>query len=226
MDIISHSFLESVPSLSLQAFICFSFARPAVPRSSFLQVILQPAQYQLSQQAISTRLEAFHLEAFGGSPLLDSPHVHVHQMGWPLRQVVQDMRGIHNRAVSALRLALQPAEEVAPAQQVQVHGDLIEQQHTPWPQQPHGELDAPALAIADGVHPPGKVDVEDGNELIAARGVVRAAHGIEQRGHIDVGSHDGVEDPFEAEICHALEAMLERVNPGDADGRGWGQSFA
>lgn len=47
-------------------------------------------------------------------------------MSRPLRQIIQDMRGIHNRALSRLRLPLKEGEEVAPREQVQVDCDFVQ----------------------------------------------------------------------------------------------------
>ena len=143
----------------------------------------------------------------------------MHQMTGPTRQIVQDVRRVDDRALAPLRLALEPLEEVAAAQEVEVDGDLVEQEDGPGPDEAHGELDAAALAVRDGVHAPAQVDVEDADELVAAARVVGAADGGEQRRHVDVGPHDRVEDPFKAEVGDAFERGAERVDAADRDRR-------
>ena len=152
--------------------------------------------------------------------------MHMDEMRRPLRQIIQNMRGVHNRTRPTRRLPLEELEKIPPAQQIEVHGDLVEQQHRPRPQQAHGQLDAAALAVRHCVHAPAQVDVEDGDEFGLARGVVPAADRVEQRGHVDVGAHDRVEHPFQAEVGDALEAFLEGVDAGDRDGTGGGEAFA
>jgi len=76
------------------------------------------------------------------------------------------------------------------------------------------------------VHAPPQVDVEDTDELVAAVGVVRAADGGEESGHVDVGAYDGVEDPFDAEVGHAGEGVGEGVEGGDGYGGRGGHAAA
>lgn len=76
------------------------------------------------------------------------------------------------------------------------------------------------------MHAPPQVDVEDVHELGAAVGEGAAADAVEQGGHVDVGAHDGVEDPFETQVGDALEAGGEGVDAGDGDGVGGGEAFA
>jgi hypothetical protein len=68
------------------------------------------------------------------------------------------------------------------------------------------------------VHAPAQVDVEDLDEVVAALAVVVAADRGQQRRHVDVGAHDGVEHPLQPEVRHALEAHLERVDARDGHG--------
>ena len=143
----------------------------------------------------------------------------MHQMTGPAGQIVQDMRRVDDRARPPLRLALEPLEEVAAAQQVEVDGDLVEQEDGPRAYEAHGELDAAALAVRDGVHSPAQVDVEDADELVAAVRVVGAADRGEQGRHVDVGAHDRVEDPLEPEVGDALERGAEGVDAADGDRR-------
>jgi hypothetical protein len=76
------------------------------------------------------------------------------------------------------------------------------------------------------VHAPRQVDVEDVDELVAPLRVVVAADRGEQRHDVDVGAHNRVQDPLEAEVGHALEAMLEGVDAGDGNRVGWGHALA
>ena len=50
--------------------------------------------------------------------------------------------------------------------------------------------------------------------------------GGQERGHVNVRAHDGIEHPFETEVGYAFEAVLEGVDACDGDGRGWGETFA
>lgn len=68
------------------------------------------------------------------------------------------------------------------------------------------------------MHAPREIDVQDSHELVAARGVVVAAHAAQQLRDPDVRPHDGVEHPFETQVCHAFEAVLEGVDTADGDG--------
>ena len=72
------------------------------------------------------------------------------------------------------------------------------------------------------MHAPADVDVEDADELVAAGGVVRPADGVQEGRHVDVGPHDGVEGPFQAEVGHPFETGGEGVDAADGD-RGGGR---
>ena len=52
------------------------------------------------------------------------------------------------------------------------------------------------------------------------------ADGGEEGRDVDVGAHDGVQDPFQAEVGYALKAVFEGVDAGDGNGGGWGETFA
>jgi hypothetical protein len=201
-----------------------------VPRAPLIKILLQPPEHQLAQLTISRihPLALLNLDTYllSTSPLLHLTQTHMHQMRRPRREVIQDMRRIHNRAWPLLRLLLQKVEEVATAQQIQVHGDLVQQQYRPRPQQPHGKLDPPPLAVGHGVHAPAQVDIKDAYELVAALRVVVAADGGQQRGHVDICAHDRVEHPFETEVGYAFEAHLEGVDACDGDGAGGGHALA
>lgn len=150
----------------------------------------------------------------------------MHEVTRPPGQVVQDVGRVHDRTRSSLRLPLQPVEEAAARQKIQVDGDLVEQQDSPGAYEAHGQLHATPLTVADGVHPPSRIDVEDVHELVAARGVVVAADGGEEGGHVDVGAHNRVEHPFQAEVGHTLKAVFEGVDAGDGDGGSGGKALA
>ena len=53
-----------------------------------------------------------------------------------------------------------------------------------------------------------------------------APHGGEEGGDINVGTDDGIQDPFETEVGDAFQAVFEGVVARDGDGRGWGKTFA
>lgn len=101
---------------------------PSVPGSPGLQILLEPLENEFTELAIfSGALGDFDLEFLHGSPLPNMAKMHVHQMSRPLRQVVQNMRGVDDGARPRLGLALQESKEIASGQQVQIHGNFIEE---------------------------------------------------------------------------------------------------
>ena len=183
-------------------------------------------QHQIAQLTIPAQLHLAQIPPLHAAPLLHPPQMHMHQMRRPLRQIIQDMRRIHHGTGATLGLALQPGEKTAAAQQIQIDGDLVQQQHGPGPQQAHGELDAAALAVGHGVHAPAQVDIEDGDQLVLPARVVLPADRVEQGGHVDVAAHDRVQHPFQPEVGHPFEPFLEGVDAADAHGAGRGEPLA
>ncbi|CRK34176.1 hypothetical protein BN1708_016320, partial [Verticillium longisporum] len=147
--------------------------------AAVVEILLQPAQDELAEGAVAALLVDALEELFGAVPLLDAAEVHVDEVGGPAGEVVENVGGVDDGADASLGLGAQPAEEVGAAQDVEVDGDLVEEQDGPGADEAHGELDAAALAIADGVHAPGRVNVEDADELVAALGVGVAADGAQ-----------------------------------------------
>lgn len=143
--------------------------------------------------------------------------MHMDEVGRPAGEVVEDVRGVDDGAVARLGLLLQPAEELGATEDVEVDGNLVEEEHGPGSHEAHGELHATSLAVADGAHAPLHVDIENTDQLIAALGVRVAADRAEEFCDADVRPHDGVQNPFEAKVCDALEALFERVHAADAD---------
>ncbi|KAJ6438575.1 microsomal signal peptidase subunit [Purpureocillium lavendulum] len=185
------------------------------------EVGLEPAKDELAEAAVAGVADgavdgAQH--GLGLIPLLDGAEVHVDEVGGPAGEVVEDVGGVDDGALARLRLALEPLEEAGAAEDVEVDGDLVEEEDGPGAEQAHGELDAAALAVGHGVHAPVGVDVEHGDELIATGGEGVAADGAEQLDDANVVADDGVEDPFEAEVGDALERLLEGVDAADGDG--------
>lgn len=233
LSLLLHLLLGTVPALPLEILIRLPFRPrriPPVPRTPLVQILLQPLQYQLAQLAIPRQHPlilriVLNTHVLYTAPLLHFPQRHVHEMRGPRREVIQDMRRVHNRARALVRLLLEEREEVAAAEQVEIDGDFVEEQDRPGPEKPHGELHAAALAVGDRVHAPRQVDVKDVDELVAAFRVVLSADGVEQCDHVDVGADDGVQDPFQAEVGYAFEAVLERVDAGDRDGVRGGHAF-
>lgn len=227
-----HLLLKPISTLALQTLIrlALPFPRLPTPRAPLFQIIPQPLQHELAQATIPRPAHLPHLppglKPLGLAPLLDAAQMHVHEMTGPAGEIVQDMGRVDDGAVPAVRLGLEPLEEVAAREQVEVDGDLVEQEHGPGADEAHGELDAAALAVGHGVHAPAQVDVEDGDELVAARGVVVAADRREQRRHVHVRPHDRVQHPLEAEVGHALERGGEGVDARDGDGRGGCEALA
>ena len=136
------------------------------------------------------------------------------------------MRCVNDGAWPDLGLAFQEGQEVAPGQEIQVHGNLVEEEERPGTNKAHGELDTTPFSIADGVHTPPEIDVENLNEFVPPIWVVVATYGAEERGHVDVGADDRVENPFETEVGYPLEAFFEGIYAADGDGGGGGETFA
>ena len=44
--------------------------------------------------------------------------------------------------------------------------------------------------------------------------------------NIDIRAYDRIEYPFKAQIRDAFETFFERIETGDADAVGWGETFA
>lgn len=201
-----------------------------VPGAPLLQVGPQPAEDQLAEAAVPRVQPAGRLrgaeEVLGGPPLAHRAEVHVDEVGGPAGEVVEDVGGVDDGALAGLGLALEPPQKLGAAEDVEVDGDLVEQEHGPGADEAHGELDAAALAVADGVHAPGDVDVQDADELVAARRVRVPADGAQELGDADVGAHDRVQHPLEPEVRDALEPVLERVHPRHADGAAGRQPLA
>jgi hypothetical protein len=220
-SLLVHLLLRAIATLALVALIRLAFSA-AVSGPSLVEILLQPLQHQLTQLAVARvqalRLLGLDVHVVDAAPLLDPTQAHVHEVRRPRGEVVEDVGRVDDGARARLGLALQEVEEVAARQQVEVDCDFVEQQNRPRPQQAHGQLHPPPLAVRHGVHAPAQVDVEDLDEVVAALAVVVAADRGQQRRHVDVGAHDGVEHPLQAEVRHALEAHLERVDARDGHG--------
>ena len=76
------------------------------------------------------------------------------------------------------------------------------------------------------MHAPAYINVKDPHQFIPSLGVVIPPHRREQRGNVDIGTHDRVEHPFEAEIGDSFETIFERVDAGDADRIGGRKALA
>ncbi|KAI1006767.1 hypothetical protein K3495_g1457 [Podosphaera aphanis] len=204
-----------------------SFASNAVISGAPLfQILIQPCQNQFPEFAVARILDALDIERRNLAPLLCAALAHVHKVRRPLRQIIQNVRGVDNGALACRGLLLEESEKVAPTQKVQIDGDLIQEQDAPWPDQAHGQLDATTFPVGHSVHTPIQIDVEHANQLILAVGVVIAADGLQELPDADVSAHDRIQDPLKAEIGDALEAVFEGVEAADADGIGGREPFA
>ena len=76
------------------------------------------------------------------------------------------------------------------------------------------------------MHPPLEVDVENGDQLITAGGIVVSTHRGKERWDVDIGADDGIQDPFKAEVSDAFETFLERVDTRYGDGVVWREALA
>lgn len=196
------------------------------PRTAVLEVFPQPAQDQVAELAIAVLGGTLGLEKVGGgTPLLDGAEVHVHQVGGPSMQVVENVGGVDDGGVAGLGLALEPVEEARTRQHVEVDRDLVEQQHRPRPHQAHGQLDAPPLAVRHGVHAPRGVNVQHLDQLVAPRWVGVPTNRAEQLGDANVGAHDRVQHPLQPQVRHPLEALGEGVHAAHGDGAARGEAL-
>ncbi len=85
-------------------------------------------------------------------------------MRWPALQPIKDVRRVHNGGTTLTCLIRQKSHEVGAAQDIQVNGDLIKQEHRKGAQQPDCQLYAAALTIRDSVHAPVWVNVQDAHQ--------------------------------------------------------------
>eukprot|EP00215_Chloropicon_roscoffensis_P009402 CAMPEP_0196638372 /NCGR_PEP_ID=MMETSP1085-20130531/1210_1 /TAXON_ID=41879 ORGANISM="Pycnococcus sp, Strain CCMP1998" /NCGR_SAMPLE_ID=MMETSP1085 /ASSEMBLY_ACC=CAM_ASM_000807 /LENGTH=362 /DNA_ID=CAMNT_0041967183 /DNA_START=100 /DNA_END=1186 /DNA_ORIENTATION=+ len=88
------------------------------------------------------------------------------EMGGPRLQAVKDVRRVDDGALPLFALLPEEVHQVSPAQHVQVHSDLVEEEDLELLQQADAELHAPPLALGHGVHPPGGVDVQHLDEAL------------------------------------------------------------
>mmetsp|Transcript_136115 Transcript_136115/g.422924 ORF Transcript_136115/g.422924 Transcript_136115/m.422924 type:complete len:583 (+) Transcript_136115:188-1936(+) len=109
--------------------------------------------------------ELVHAAAPGNARLREVEHV-----AGPLRQVVEDVGRVEDGGALLLRLLPQEPQQALPGEEVQVRRDLVEDVNGLLLRQALQELAAPALAIRDGVDPPGDVDLHDVYELLDALG--------------------------------------------------------
>ena len=100
-------------------------------------------------------------------------------VGHPRFHAIEDVRGVHHSRTPLLALLLQKVQEVQPAQDVKVNGDLVAQQHLERLEEAHADLDPPSLAVADPHHVPVDVYVEDIDEVSPAV-LVDALHAADQ----------------------------------------------
>lgn len=198
-------------------------------RASSLEIFPQPSEDKLAEAAVACRSNSAvnggeHL--VGLIPLLDSAEMHVGEMSGPASEVIQDMGGVDDGALANLSLALQPAEEFGTAQDIEVNSNLVKEKDSPRSQQTHRQLDAATLAVRHSVHAPVGVNVKHQDKLLATLRVRVAADGGQQLIDTNVGADDGVQDPFEAKVGDALQALFEGIDTADGDGVTGGKALA
>ncbi len=76
------------------------------------------------------------------------------------------------------------------------------------------------------MHAPSQINVQCPHKLIATVRVVVSTHRRQKRRDIDVGTHDRIEHPFEAEVRDALEAVFEGIDAGNGDCACRGETLA
>ena len=150
------------------------------------------------------------------------------------------MRSVYDRTGPLLSFSLQEVHEVATGEQVEVYCDLVQQEDNPGPgmvskalggtrehpavlpYEAHGQLDPSALSVADGMHPPCSVDIQDVDQLIASLRIKVPSDRSQQSRYIDVSAYDWVEYPLDAQVSHAFKALLKGVHPPYVNGAAWG----
>mmetsp|Transcript_30545 Transcript_30545/g.97471 ORF Transcript_30545/g.97471 Transcript_30545/m.97471 type:complete len:255 (+) Transcript_30545:417-1181(+) len=90
------------------------------------------------------------------------------QVRRPVVEAVEDVRRVDDAAAALLALLLQPQKQVLPHHHVKGNRHLVHEQHLKGAHEPKHELHAAALAVAERVHAPGRVNAEHVIELIAA----------------------------------------------------------
>lgn len=165
-----------ISPFSLQGFISFAFARTPVPGTPLLEILFQPLEHQFSQLTIAAFSQTTEIEALHTAPLLHFSHMHMHQMRWPVCQIVQNVCRVHDCAGPDLRLPFQEGQEVTPAQQVQIDRDLIQQQYPPRSQKAHRQLHASSFPVTHSMHAPSQVNVQNVHQLVPPLRVVVPAY--------------------------------------------------
>ena len=217
---------QSITAQTFKGLIGLALVLSTIPGPSSLQVLFEPFKDNFPKPTILRRPLSLLIELFDRTPLSDIPKMHVHQVGRPLRQIVQDMRRIHDRARARLGLPLQEGKEVAPGQQVKIDGDLIQQQHLPGPNQTHRQLHTTSLTVRHGMHAPVEIDVENVDQFIPAVGISVSADRREESRDVDIRAYDVVENPFGAQVCHSVQTLLEGIFTSDGDGVVRGETLA
>ncbi|KAK0330186.1 hypothetical protein LTR94_033821, partial [Friedmanniomyces endolithicus] len=109
---------------------------------------------------------------------------------------------------------------------VQINRNLIQQQHSPRPQQPHTQLHPPPLPITHSVQPPTQIHIQNPDQFVPAARVVVPAYTAQELRDRDVRAHDGVQHPFEAEVGYPGDLGGEGVDAAEGYGGGRGHAFA
>lgn len=73
-----HLLLVAITALAFQIFVCLSFARCAISRSSLLKVIFQPPKHKLTQLAVAAFWYRPNIEAFNRPPFFYSAEMHMY----------------------------------------------------------------------------------------------------------------------------------------------------
>ena len=130
-----------------------------------------------------------------------------------LLQPVEDVRGVDDGDVALLALLSEETHQVRAAEDVEVDGDLIEEEDAVLDHQAVRELHAAALAVGDLVHPPLRVDVEDVDDALLALGV----HALDGVQHLPRGEVSREGDAVAGE-CHV--SLPVAANVGQLAGGG------
>ena len=142
----------------------------------------------------------------------------------PISQTVENMGSVNNAALAALGLQAEKVQQLGAGDHVEVDSNLVEQQQLEGLEQAHAKLDAALLAVAEAVHAPAEVDVEDTQQLCAALAEVLQADAVKQFLHADVAVHYGHVAPLGTKVCsdHDIRGIgrvsgSKRVAAVDAD---------
>lgn len=92
---------------------------------------------------------------------------------------------------------------------IKVNGHFVEKQDVPLAHESHAELNSATLAIADLVHVPVQVNIENLQQAVTTRLVPVSSNRVEEVSDTNVRTDNGVRAPFSAKVDDALGETSE-----------------